>query len=60
LHAEQKILKSQAILALERLAMELARPGFTRNLIGDENVEVQEGDEDVSKQLNDMRFSSAA
>ncbi len=40
--------------------MELARPGFTRNLIGDENVEVQEGDEDVSKQLNDMRFSSAA
>ena len=60
LHAEQQISKSQALLALERLAMELARPGSTRNLLGDAGVEVGDADEAVVRQLNEMRFSSAA
>jgi transcriptional regulator with XRE-family HTH domain len=60
LRSEQPISKSQALLAMERLAMELARPCSTRKLLGDERIEVKDADEDLVKQLNKMRFSSAA
>jgi len=60
LRSEQQISKSQALLAMERLAMEHARPGSTRKLLGDEDIEVGFGDELLVKQLNDMRFSSVA
>lgn len=60
LRSEQKISKSQALLALERLAMELARPGSTRKILGDMEVEVKEADEKLVKQLDEMRFSKAA
>jgi hypothetical protein len=60
LRSEQPISKSQALLALERLAMELARPGSTRRLLGDEEIEVKHADESLVKELNQIRFSSAA
>ncbi|MCX6107297.1 MAG: hypothetical protein NTY08_15835 [Proteobacteria bacterium] len=60
LRDEQRISKSQALLAMERLAMELARPGSTRKLLGDEGVEVGDADESLIKQLDELRFSPAA
>ena len=60
LRSEQQISKSQALLAMERLVMELARPGSTRKLLGDEDIEVRDADEALVKQLNEIRFSSAA
>ncbi len=59
LRSEQPISKSQAQLALERLAMELARPGATRKRIGDENAEVGDADASLIKELNQIRFSEA-
>jgi len=60
LRSEQEISKSQSLLALERLAMELAQAGSTRKLLGDESVQVIDSDELFLKQLSDLRFSSAA
>ena len=60
LRSEQEISKSQSLLALERLAMELAQAGSTRKLLGDESVQVIDYDELFLKQLSDLRFSSAA
>jgi len=39
--------------------MELARLDSTRKLLGNETIKVPEADEDVVKQCNVMRFSSA-
>ena len=58
--AEQPISKSQALLAMERLSMELARPGSTKRLLGYDDVEVREADKELLAQLNDLRFSTAA
>ncbi len=60
LRSDQQISKSQAMLAMERLAMELARPGSTRKLLGDDTIEVSDADEVIVRELNEMRFSSAA
>jgi len=49
LRSEQQISKSQVQLAIERLAMELARPGATRNLLGYEGVCVGHTDESIGK-----------
>ncbi len=60
LRSEQQISKSQALLAMERLAMELARPGATRKLLGDENIEVREADAGIVEELDRLRFFSVA
>jgi|GEM_PF-3578638 len=60
LRSEQQISKSQALLTLERLAMELARPGSTRKLLGDESITVRDADDSLVRELNQMRYSSAA
>ena len=60
LRSEQEISKSQSMLALERLAMELAQAGSTTKLLGNESVRVIDSDEFFLKQLSDLRFSSAA
>ena len=60
LRSEQQISKSQAMLALERLAMELARPGSTRKMLGDEGVVVKDADESLVKLLNEIRYAPAA
>lgn len=58
LHSEQQISKSQAMLALERLVMELARPGSTRKLLGDERVVVKEADGWMVRELNEIRYAA--
>lgn len=58
LRDEQMISKPQALLALERLALELARPGSVRKMLGDEQPEVVEVDESMVRELNNLRFSS--
>ena len=57
LRAEQPISKSQALLAMERLLMELQRPGSTRKLLGDESIEVSEADETLVRELDELRYS---
>ncbi len=40
--------------------MELARPGATRKLLGDENIELGDADEAIAEQLDKLRFFSVA
>lgn len=59
LNDEQVISRAQALLALERLALEVARPGAIQNLLGHSDAEVAEADEALAKELNKIRFSAA-
>lgn len=59
LRKEQSISKSQTLLALERLATELARPGAIRKILGYEDVHVSAPDEKIAKELNEIRFRAA-
>jgi len=59
LRSEQQISKPQAQLAIERMAMELARPGATRKLLGDEGVCLGSTDESILKALNEIRYAAA-
>lgn len=58
LRGVQKISTSQALLALERLALELVRPGAIRLLLGDTNVTIGEPDERIVLEINRMRFDN--
>lgn len=58
LRDEQKISTSQALLALERLALELVRHGAARSLLGDEGAKISEPDEKIAKEINRMRFAA--
>lgn len=60
LRSEQAMSKSQSLLVLERLMLELERPGSTRKLLGDEEVDVKVADKNLMDQIDKMRFSSAA
>lgn len=60
LRSEQQISKSQAQLAIERMAMELSRPGATRRLLGDQGVCLGKTDESMLKALDEIRYAPAA
>jgi ABC-type sugar transport system ATPase subunit len=53
---EQAISRSQALLALERLAMEVVRPGSTRYLLGNVEGELAEPDNRMAEEINGLRF----
>jgi transcriptional regulator with XRE-family HTH domain len=56
---DQEISKSQTLLALERLATELARPGAIRKILGHHDEQVLAPDDEITKQLNLIRFRAA-
>jgi len=58
LRNEQKISTSQALLALERLALELVRHGAIRSMLGHNEVKIAEPDQRVVKEINRMRFAA--
>ena len=60
LRGKQVISRSQALLALERLGMEVGRPGAIRKMIGDKEIIVEEPKAEVTEKLNKIRYSSAA
>lgn len=58
LSGEQDISKSQALLAIERIAMELGRPGSVRKILGDEELEIPQPDDKVAAALVELRFKN--
>ncbi len=57
LRGDQKISKSQALLAVERLCQELARPGAIRNMLGDVESKVSDPDLKKVQEINEARYS---
>jgi hypothetical protein len=55
LNGEQNMSKSQSLLALERLAAELARPGLARKMLGDQESKIETPDDDTLNQLAKLR-----
>lgn len=60
LRGEQKISKSQALLAVERLCQELARPGAIRNMLGDVESKVSAPDAQKVQAINEARYTKGA
>lgn len=60
LRGEQAISKSQALLAVERLCQELARPGAIRNMLGDQDSKVSEPDLEKVAEINEARYTRGA
>lgn len=58
LKEEQTISKPQAMLAIERLALEIARPGAIRNILGDDSAPVGATEDWIKEKINGARFSS--
>jgi len=58
LRGEQKISKSQALLAVERLCQELARPGAIRNMLGDFESKVSDPDLKKVQEINEARYAT--
>ncbi len=58
LRGEQKISISQALLALERLALELVRRGAVRSLLGDAEVQMSEPDKKIVNEIYRLRFAA--
>ena len=54
----QVMSRSQSILALERLGQELTRAGSIRKLIGDEEFEVKEVDQEVAEEISSLRYGT--
>ncbi|MBP9709273.1 MAG: helix-turn-helix domain-containing protein [Oligoflexales bacterium] len=59
LRGKQPISRPQALLVLERLGMEIGRPGSIRKIIGDKDTIVKEAMADVTDKLNKIRFDAA-
>ncbi len=57
LKEEQTISKPQAMLAIERLGLEIARPGAIRNMLGDESATVGISEDWIKEKINDARFA---
>lgn len=53
---KQEISRPQALLVLERLGMEIGRPGSIRKIIGDKDTIVKEAMADVTDKLNKIRY----